>query len=247
MNPDLILILAAAAFAFFVKGVAGFGGPLLAVPILAPTFGVEHAVAVISIGNFVSNLLMLWEHRIGFADTRSILFRMLTAGAGGTVLGTWLLTRLDNRPLALTVAIIVIAYIVLALTRPTFRVDPQRGLTMAWSVGAFGGLVHGATGNSGPVFGTFLHSLGLARSSFVFAVTVPFLVFGGIQIITLVGLGGFSDDRWSQALWAIVPVVVATPIGTRVARKLNQQTFGRVVLALLAFTAIRLGLSTFGI
>ncbi|MEX0668062.1 MAG: sulfite exporter TauE/SafE family protein, partial [Acidimicrobiia bacterium] len=198
MNPDLLLILTAVSFAFLVKGVAGFGGPLLAVPIIAPTLGVEHAVVVVSIGNLISNVMMLWEHRTGFGDTRSLLMRLLSAGAAGTVLGTWLLTRLDNRPLALAVAGLVLGYIVVSLVRPDFRIDPSRGLKLAWPLGAIGGLVHGATGNSGPVFGTFLHSLGLARSSFVFALTVPFLVFGSIQVLTLFGLGAFTPDRTTE-------------------------------------------------
>jgi uncharacterized membrane protein YfcA len=247
LNPDLVLILAAVSFSFLVKGVAGFGGPLLAVPILAPTLGVEHAVVVVSIANLVSNLMMLWEHRTGFGDTRSLLVRLLSAGAAGTVLGTWILTRLDNRPLGLAVAALVLGYIVVSLRRPDFRLGPARGLQLAWPIGAIGGLVHGATGNSGPVFGTFLHSLGLARSSFVFALTAPFLIFGSIQVLTLFGLGAFTEDRTSQALWAILPVLIVIPLGTRIARRLNQRAFERIVMALLAFAAIRLLLSVFGV
>ena len=247
MSSDLFLILAAVAFAFLVKGVAGFGGPLLAVPIIAPTLGVEHAVVVVSIGNLVSNVMMLWEHRTGYGDTRSLLVRLLSAGAAGTVLGTWLLTRLDNRPLAVAVAALVLGYIAVSLARPDLRMNPDRGLRWAWPIGAVGGLVHGATGNSGPVFGTFLHSLGLARSSFVFALTVPFLVFGAIQVVTLFSLGAFTAERTTQALWAILPVLVVIPVGTRIARRLNQRAFERIVMALLAFAAVRLLLSVFGI
>jgi uncharacterized membrane protein YfcA len=247
LNPDLFLILAAVSFSFFVKGVAGFGGPLLAVPIIAPTLGVEHAVVVLSIGNVISNLIMLWEYRTGFGDTRPLLVRLLAAGVAGTVLGTWLLTRLDNRPLSLAVAALVLGYIVLSIVRPNFRIDASRGLSLAWPVGAIGGLVHGATSNSGPVFGTFLHSLGLSRSSFVFSLTVPFLVFSSIQVLTLAGLGAFTPERTAQALWAILPVLIVIPVGTRIARRLNQVAFERIVMALLAFAAVRLALSAFGI
>jgi uncharacterized protein len=247
LNPDLVLILAAVSLAFLVKGVAGFGGPLLAVPILAPSLGVEHAVVVVSIGNVISNLMMLWEHRSGYDDTRALLLRLLAAGGAGTVLGTYLLTRLDNTPLALSVAGVALAYIVVSLLRPEIRIPPARGLQLAWSVGAVGGLLHGATGNSGPVFGTFVHSLGLARSSFVFAISVPFLVFGAIQVLTLLGLGAFTPDRTTQALWAILPILIVIPIGTRIARRLNQRTFQRLVMVLLAFTAVRLILSAFDI
>ncbi|HUO46567.1 MAG TPA: sulfite exporter TauE/SafE family protein [Acidimicrobiia bacterium] len=247
MNSDLLLILVATAFGFLVKGVAGFGGPLLAIPILAPSLGVEHAVVAVSLGNVVSNLMMMVEHRSGWADTKQLLIRLLVAGAVGTVLGTWLLTRLDNRPLALAVAAMVITYIIVTLRRPGFRIDRERGLRLVWPVGVVGGLVHGATGNSGPVFGTFMHSLGLARASFVFSITIPFLVFGTIQVLTLAGLGSFSGERLNQALWAVVPVLVVIPIGTRIARRLDQRTFARLVLILLAAAALRLVLSVFGI
>jgi hypothetical protein len=247
LNSDLVLILAVVSFAFLIKGIAGFGGPLLAVPILAPTMGVEHAVVVISLGNLISNLMMLWEHRTGFDDIRSIVVRLVSAGAAGAVVGTWLLTRLDNRLLALVVATLVLSYIVIALRRPNFRIDYERGRRWAWPVGAFGGLVHGATGNSGPIFGTYLHSMGLGRASFVFAATVPFLVFGSIQILTLVGLGAFDQGRTTQALWAILPIFIVIPIGTRIARRLSPIAFGRVVLGLLALAAVRLALSVFGI
>jgi uncharacterized membrane protein YfcA len=172
---------------------------------------------------------------------------MVSAGAIGAVVGTWLLTKLDNRILALSVATLVIFYIAVALSRPAFRINREVGQRWAWPVGAFGGFLHGATGNSGPIFGTFLHSLGLARSTFVFAVTVPFLVFGSIQIATLIGLGAFDRERTIQSLWAILPILVVIPVGTRIARRLSQVAFGRVVLALLAVTAIRLVLSAFGI
>ena len=247
MDSDLLLTLVAVSLAFLVKGIAGFGGPLLALPLMAPTLGVEHAVVVISIGNLVSNLMMLWEHRTGSVDARSLLVRLLLAGAAGTVAGTWLLTRLDNRPLAVSVAILILAYIVISLLRPDFRIDRARGLMLAWPVGAIGGLVHGATGNSGPVFGTFVHSLGLSRSSFVFAVTVPFLVFGFIQVVTLFGLGAFTPDRRSAALWSVLPVLVVVPVGARIGRRLDERAFRRIVMVLLAFAALRLALSAFGI
>ena len=162
-------------------------------------------------------------------------------------MGTYLPTRLDNRPLALVVAAVALGYIVVSVLGPEVRIPPPRALKLAWPVGAVGGLLHGATGNSGPVFGTFVHSLGLARSSFVFAISVPFLVFGAIQVLTLFSLGAFTAERTIQALWAILPILVVIPIGTRIARRLHQRVFQRIVMGLLAFTAIRLILSAFDI
>ena len=163
------------------------------------------------------------------------------------MLGTWLLTRLDNRPLALAVA---------ALVWPTSCVTAAAGLSdpslpgacswpgrserwAAWSMAP--------PATAGRSSGRSSIASGLSRSSFVFALTVPFLVFGAIQVLTLVGLGAFTPDRTAQALWAILPVLVVIPVGTRIARRLNQRAFERIVMVLLAFAAVRLVLSAFGI
>ena len=119
------------------------------------------------------------------------------------------------------------------------------GLRFAAPVGLAGGLLHGATGNSGTVFGTFLHALSLRRKEFLFAVTLPFLVFGSVQIVTLVALGSFTGDVLGYSLAAIVPVLIVTPLGSKLGARLASETFSRSVLALLGFSGIMLVISAF--
>lgn len=231
------------ALSFLVKAVVGFGGPLLAIPVLAPVLGTEHAVVAISLANLVANVLLVWEHRAGASGTWGVLFRLVGAGAAGTVGGTWLLTRLDGRILALGVAVMVFAYIVVTITMPDFRISPTTGLHLSWPVGMIGGIVHGATANGGPVFVTFFHSLALTRRSFVFALTSVFFTLSSIQVGTLAVLGAFTGERMVEAAWAILPVLVVGPIGSIIGRRLDQRMFGRVVLAFLGVVAVRLAFS----
>lgn len=226
------------AFTFLVKSVVGFGGPLLAIPMLAPFIGVEHAVVAVSLGNIVANLMLLWANRDAAGTTMPILVRVVSAGIIGVAGGTYLLTVLDDRILSIALAISVFLYIVLALARPDVRLSRDRGLRVAAPVGVVGGFMHGATGNSGMVFGTYLHALDLPRREFVFAVTIPFLAFGTVQVFTLAGLGGFDGARLVQALFAILPVLVVTPLGSRIGDRLKTQTFSRLVLALLALSGV---------
>ena len=237
MTIELILILVVVAFSFWVKAVAGFGGPLVGIPLLALFIGVEQAVVVISLANLVANLLLLWSNRRAATSHRKLLTRLIAAGAAGTVGGTVLLTRLDDSILSLALAGSVFIYIAASLARPEFSISQERGLRLAVPVGVVGGLMHGSTGSSGTVFGSFYHSLKLPRDEFVFALTLTFLAFGTLQIGTLIQLGSFAGERLSQALVATLPVFVVTPLGEAVSRRLNAQLFGRVVLGLLAFSA----------
>jgi uncharacterized membrane protein YfcA len=90
---------------------------------------------------------------------------------------------------------------------------------------------------------TYLHAVRLGRSSFIYMMSLTFQVFGLIQLVTLVVLGAFDQERTMVALWAIVPAVVMTSVGIRIGRRLDQKVFEMVVLALLGLAAVRLLLS----
>ncbi len=235
---ELALILGVMAFTFLVKSVVGFGGPLLAIPMLAPFLGVEDSVVVVALGNIVANVMLLWANRTAAGTTGPILVRVVSAGALGVAGGSYLLTVLDDRVLSIALAVSVFIYIALAVARPDFHLTRDRGLRIAVPVGVVGGLMHGATGNSGTVFGTYLHALSLPRPEFVFAVTIPFLVFGTVQVFTLATLGSFVGERLLQSILSIVPVLVVTPVGARIGDRLKSKTFSRLVLALLAFSGV---------
>lgn len=240
MDGELLLIAGAAAFGFFVKAIAGFGGPLLAIPILAPMIGVEHAIVALSLGNLTSNAMLLWEHRAGRSGAARLLVPMLSAGAVGTLVGTRLLTVLDERWLAIAVATTVFLYVGRAVWGVRVTLSPERANSLRIPVGIVGGVMHGATGNSGPVFGTFLDALDLPRSGFVFTVSVPFMVLSSVQIAGLVALGSFTAERTVQSLITIIPVVVATILGAIVGRRIPPALFRKIVLVMLAFAGIRL-------
>ncbi len=244
---DLVLILVVMTFSFFVKAITGFGGPLLSVPLLAPFLGVEHAVVAMASGNLVSNIMLLWQNREGSQGTKRLLVKMLTPGAIAAVLGTVLLTELPDDVLLAFVGVTVLAYIAVSLRSPDLHLGQESGMRAAIPVGIVGGFMHGATGNSGAVFGTFLHSMHLPRTEFVFAVTNVFLILSTFQVVTLISRGSFTGARTVESLIAIIPVLVVTPLGVRVSRRLDAKRFSRLVLAMLAVAAIRLILAGFGI
>lgn len=244
---DLTLILVVMTFSFFVKAITGFGGPLLGIPLLAPFIGVEHAVVAVAAGNIVSNVLLLWQHREGSQRTKKLLVKMLVPGAMATVLGTILLTALPDDVLLAILGVTVLVYIVITLRRPDLELGYERGMRSAVPVGLLGGFVQGATGNSGSVFGTFLHAMNLPRAEFVFAVANVFLILSTSQIVTLISRGSFTTARTTESLLAVLPVLVVTPIGVRVSRRLDAKLFGRLVLAMLAIAGIRLLLAGLGI
>jgi len=240
VTTELVLVLVVVAIAYTVKGVAGMGGPLLAVPFIASFTSVEHAVVVLSFANMVSNGWLLWEHREGAKGTGFVMIPFLTVGTVATIAGTWILTEIDDRVLSVVIALIIAAYIWRHLAKPDFGLRRETARRVAAPMGLVGGGLLGATGTAGPLIMTYLHSVRLSRPSFIHMMSLTFSVFGMVQLVTLVVLGSFTAERTVQALWAVVPVTVMTFVGIRIGRLIDQRTFELVVLALLGFAAVRL-------
>ncbi|HJU80739.1 MAG TPA: sulfite exporter TauE/SafE family protein [Acidimicrobiia bacterium] len=246
MTIEFALVLAVIAVAYVVKGVAGMGGPLVAVPFIAAFTSVEYAVVVLSLANMVSNGWLLWEHRAGARGTGFVMIPFLTVGTVAVIAGTWILTEIDDRILSMLIALVIAFYIWRHLADPQFGLDRKTARRVAAPMGLLGGGLLGATGTAGPLIATFLHSIRLNRSSFIHMMSITFTVFGLVQLVTLVVLGAFTPERTTQALWAILPVAAMTVLGIRIGRLIKQKTFERVVLTLLAIAAIRLISSALG-
>jgi uncharacterized protein len=206
---------------------------------MAVFLGVEHAVVVMAIPGVVANGLLVWSHRAEAPRTRH-LPAMVGAGIVGAVVGTVLLDSLDGRVLSGALAVVIVGYIVLSVLKPGFTLPA--GVIRAGSapVGLVAGGLQGATGISGPLLTTWLHGVGLPPRAYVFALSSLFFVFAGVQAITLAGVGLYTPARLLQSLLALVPILLALPLGVKAATKLSARTFQRVVLVLLAASVVSL-------
>ena len=246
MTIEFVLVLLVIAVAYTVKGVAGMGGPLLAVPFIASLTSVEYAVVVLSLANLISNGWLLWEHRAGAKGTGFVMIPFLAVGTLAVIAGTWILTEIDDRILSVVIAVAIAAYIWRYLANPEFGLERETARRIAAAMGLIGGGLLGATGTAGPLIMTYLHSIRMQRASLIHMLSLTFTAFGLIQLVTLVVLGAFTPERTTQAVWAIVPVAAATVVGIRIGRVINQKTFERVVLVLLGIAAVRLIWSALG-
>jgi uncharacterized membrane protein YfcA len=81
--------------------------------------------------------------------------------------------------------------------------------------------------------------------AFVFAISTLFFVFAVVQMVTLFGVGLYTTERVLLSLLALVPIALALPLGSAAARRLDPQTFQRIVLVLLAASVASLLHDTF--
>jgi uncharacterized membrane protein YfcA len=239
----LLIVLFALGLGGFVKGATGMGLPLVSVPALAAFVGVPHALAILVTPLIVTNTWQVWRffpHREGTGFLRSLL----PAGALGIALGTWALTSLPVDVLSVVLALLVILYIAMHLTRPNLRLSKLAVSRASPFVGLIAGALQASTGISAPVSITFLHAVRLTPPSFVFAVSAMFLLFAWVQLAALTVAGIMTWGRFIEGCFALLPIVLTMPIGARASSTLSRQSFERLILLLLAAIASKLFLDS---
>lgn len=239
MDPvEILLVVVTVGIGFFVKGVTGLGGPMLAIPVMAGFVGIEQAVIVISVPSLFANTWLLWEHRGSAGRTTGFLPPLVVGGLVGTLGGAWLLRELDDAVLSWVLAAVVVAYVARYLWDRDFRLPDRAARFLSAPVGVLGGALQGATGVSAPVLATFLHGLRLDPSVFVFSISVPFWLFGVAQYVGYWSLDLLTPDRLAQGLLATIPALVAVPFGMRVSRRIEKRTFELAVVGVLLASVV---------
>lgn len=240
MSPEaLAIVLAALAVGAFSKAVTGFGLPLIAIPVMAPYFGVETAVVVMVIPGAASNFWLAWENRAWRAEIEGIWW-IFAAALAGIVAGTWILSSLDERVLALAMAAWIGLYLASHLVRRGIRLTHDRGRRVTPVVVLIAGLFQGGTGIAGPIVVPYFHALRLAPETHVFAVSLVFSSFSLFQIFAITSFGLFTTERLIQGLLALAAVAPMTWLGIRFGRMISRRLFDACVLVLLAVMGVQL-------
>ncbi len=228
----LAVILAAISLGAFSKGLTGIGLPMISIPILAGFIGVEHAVVVMTIPVAVSNVVIVWSYR-RLAAMIPGLWLALACAASGAVLGAYGLVALDDRVLLWIMTIWLAAYLIHRAINPDFRLAGRAARIASPILAIAAGMAQGATGMSGPVIATWIHSYRLQAETYVFGVSALFLAISGAHLIAVSGFGLFDLERVLQGLLALIPVVVFVRLGMRMTRLISARLFDRLIIGLI--------------
>ena len=220
------------------KGATGVGVPIVAVPVIAAFYDVRLAVTILVIPNLLSNSLQIYKYRTynlepGFTRNFAI------AGLLGAAFGTMMLAYVPVDQLSILMALIVLAYIVLRLTKPVFHLPLARARKLVWYAGLGGGVLQGALGISGPVSLTFLNSIKLNRPLFIFTISVFFIAMSLAQMPLLIAYGLMDWKTFIVGLLAFIPLIAGLPVGEIIGKRMNAIVFDRVILILLTVLALK--------
>ncbi|MFC0013210.1 sulfite exporter TauE/SafE family protein [Devosia nitrariae] len=236
---ELAVVFTCLACGGILKGATGAGAPILAIPAMAAFHDVRFAIVIMTVPNLITNLLQAWQNRKHRLQA-SFLVPFLLSAAIGVVLGTWALVRFDSRTLSLVVALAVLLYLVLRVTRASWQLSTPLALRLAAPFGFMSGVVQGSAGISAPVSLSFLNAMQLERLTFMSTVSMLFVTFVAVQLPALAFAGVLTPSGFLLSCAALLPMLVGMSFGASISRTVSRQAFDRLIMLLLAVLAAKM-------
>jgi uncharacterized membrane protein YfcA len=242
--PDLTstmsATLAAWLFVLFliaglVKGLAGFGLPWIAIPLMSLMVPVPTAVAWSLIAVTVANLFQAYENWRSFHVLR-VIWPLLLGLSVSMIFSVGLLTEVDTRWLSALVAVLIQVFVVAELfpRKPSIRPDNQK-----LKLGIFGvtsGIIGGMTSFVGFPALQALLALQLSSAEFVFSASLVFLIGSAILGSGLKAAGMLPTADLLISLTCVLPVLIGVRAGKTLRNRISAQLFKLAVLAVLSIT-----------
>jgi len=226
-----ILALAAVAFtiAGFVKGVFGFGFPIITLIILTLTVGLLDALAIIVIPTIFTNV---WQglsgpylkdiaRRMWLYFIVAITFIWFTSAYLTVVNIKW--------PTAMLGAVLFI-FALSRLLKVSISVPQKWELPLSVPLGAINGMLTGMTGSFMVPSVLFMQAMGFQRDMLLQAMGVFFAISTIALAISLGKNDLISVQHLQLSLLALVPSIIGLYIGRRIRLRINEERFQQMFL-----------------
>jgi len=214
--------------AYTVKGMAGFGSGLLAVPFLALVAPLTVVVPLLGLISYTGTIIQSYQCRkqVVWHDCLVVLpFSLL-----GVALAIWLFKNIEMFWLNKALAVFVICYAIISLFPEKEIVRHRR-----WGMpaGFFAGLVGALFGTGGPFYVVYLRLRKLDKQAFRATIAMTFLFDGAIRISAYSINGFYNHDSLLMALFGLPILLLGLYIGHHIHLQISKQRFNRIISLIL--------------
>jgi uncharacterized membrane protein YfcA len=233
--PTLLGCTIALVLAGVVKGVVSLGLPLTALPILMLVVDVATAINLLAVPIVLSNLVQAFEG----SGTRLVLRRFwptMVCLAVGTLIGTALFARLDQKVLLLSIGSFAVVFALVALLRPHLVIPPATERWLGPPVGLVGGVIGGMSALFGPVLATYVVGLRLPPILFVKSISILYVTAATMLLLGNIWHGTTGPRDIALSALGMIPVYAGMLLGRRIRHWLDPEKFQLLVLLVVLLT-----------
>jgi uncharacterized protein len=214
--------------AYLVRGIAGFGSGLIAVPLLAFVAPITAVVPLVVCLDYLGSISQGLKNRTHIAGRELVwLWPFMLIGVGA---GLYLLKNVPTGQLTVALGVFILVYAIYQLiAMPDFRVS--RGA--ATYSGFFGGMVGALFGAGGPFYAMYFNMRGLEKTAFRATFATNYLIDGGVRLAAYALAGLLGHQLFGDMIVALPIAAAGLWIGGRIHTGLSQRVFVRMISALL--------------
>jgi uncharacterized membrane protein YfcA len=226
---ELPIFVAIITLACFIQAVAGFGLPMIAMPVLVTLFGIRTAVPLMAIIIFILQLFMIVRYREDL-NIRTI-WRISAAAILGIPIGVLFLTRIPEAITVTLLGLLLIIYVLYA----GFKL-PVPSLTnplWAYLFGFIGGMGGGAYNMAAPPMIIYADTQRWEPKLFKGNLQGYFLIIGIVVILTHSLNGSITSSILQKSLIAVPFILLGAFLGFYLDRFINSAVFRKIVLILM--------------
>ncbi|MCH8892617.1 MAG: sulfite exporter TauE/SafE family protein [Chloroflexi bacterium] len=230
----IVAVVVATAIGFTIAGVAGFGGGVVALPVLVWVFGVREAIPILSISQVLSTVSRVGLHRDALNWP---VIRYFALGAlPFSVLGSLFFITIDTTVLVRILGVMMLLFVV--YTRMPIGRNFKMKLWGFIPLGAGTGFGSAFLGIPGPFAAVFYLAYGLTASAYIGTsslgmamIQVPkLIIFGAGDLLTLrvlllgIGLGAIA--------------AACAYLGRIILRRVPEKVFPRIITVMLLVSGV---------
>lgn len=221
--------------AYLVRGVAGFGSGLIAIPLLTLLHPLTLVVPLVVLLDYLGSAAQGVKHREVIAWKELIpLFPFTLIGC---LLALYLFTAIELGGLELGLGVFVIVFALYQL----LPLPPLKGSRL-WCIpaGLFGGLIGTLFGTGGPVYMMYLTARGLDKHVTRASFATFFFIDGSIRLLGFYSIGLLHREHLHTLLYWLPAAAIGLLIGGRIHTGLSNTTFKYFISLLLVFSGYKL-------
>lgn len=224
------------AIAYFIRGIAGFGSGLIAVPLLALVLPFSLVVPLMILLDYLASLSQGMRNR---SDVRwKEIVPLIPFSLIGVVIAMRFVTQANAMLLIKALGVFIILYGLFTLSG--FR--PKAGAARGWGIlaGVSGGMIGTLFGTGGPFYVSYFDARGLGKAAFRATLATMFLLDGAGRLVAYAVAGRFTPNFLSLVAVALPILVLFMYLGAHVHTKLTEVAFQRGISVLLIVSGIAL-------
>lgn len=227
-----------------VKGATGIGYTSCALPFLAAAIGLKPAISLVLLPAMASNLLVVvvTPHRMEMLRRFSPMY---LATLPGMILGVYLLSWVDQRISTFVLGLLIVAYSIFAIARPSFAIPGKFESPLQVPVGLLNGFFTGLTGSQVLPLMPYILGLHLDPDRTTQVVNLTITIASGFMMIALYQSGIASAHSLMESVAAVVPALLGIYAGNKLRSLIPAQHYRLYVQVTLGFLGASLVVKQF--